>query len=885
LTFQLLLINANRHLGDLQASGNAIRELDATMTLLRRGPAWVEWGSHWTYQAERARGEYQLTTGNPVAAELSFIRATSALQARIDALERGDYKSSTRKVHSRQGIYFNKAVIQARMANALFAQRKLSEAEYYSRLALKTFLEVSARNSAPVAGVLNNLSQTVAEQGRTQESLLLSKYALTSMIESGAAEYSTQMIYARRSYAAALVNGEKFTEAAQQFTLIKSSIAKDEFMKERFKRVNDLDEVVALIFSKQAAQAEVIAKDMYEGSLKINGQNHPRTGWTQAFYAMSLEEQGKTKEARMNFSKAMPVLIDQTRNDAENQTISLKYQKRFAILVESYIGVLFHAAKETPASRNALIAEAFQLADMARGSSVQRAMTQSTARANIKNPALEILARKEQDLQRRANSLNDLLVALSAAPPERQLPAVQAKMKADIEAIKAERNSVKKDIENKFPEYFDLVEPKPITIDRTAKILKPKEVLVTWYFGDRKSYVWAIHSNGLSSFSDIPLNKADVGKDVERLRKALDPGVASIEEIPPFDVALSYKLYTQLIKPVESSLIGKDLLISIPHLSLGQLPISTLLTEAMKQPTKGAKSFAGYQNAPWLMRKIAISQLPSVNALAALRGMPKVTNTEQSFIAFADPYFSKEQAKTSAASSSKQLATRGIPLKLRNAPKTSNVSSAELALLPGLPDTSLEVNEIGKVLNAKEGDIFLHEKASVAQVLKTDFSKKSIVMFSTHGLVPGELDGLLQPALALSSPDVTGEKEGDGLLTMDKILELKLNADWVVLSACNTATGDGNAEAVSGLGRAFFYAGARALLVSNWPVDTVASRELMIDLFKRQQTKDQISKAESLRQAMVNLADNAGAKDAKTNTMAYSYAHPLFWAPFVVVGD
>ncbi len=885
LVFQLLLVNANRQLGDLQASDNAIREVDALITIMRRWNAWSEWGNHWTYLAERARGEHQLTTGNPVAAELSFIRAFSALQARIDALERGEYKSSTRRVHSKQGIYFNKGIVQARMANSLFAQRKLSEAEYYYRLALKTFLEVGTRNTPAVAGVLSGLSQTVAEQGRIQESLILSRYALNSTVESGVADYSTQMIYARRSHAAALVNNEKFTEAAQQFALIKSSVAKDEFMKERFKRVNDLDEVVALIFSKQAPQAEVIAKDMYERSLKINGQNHPRTGWTQAFYAMTLEEQGKTKEARANFSKAMPVLIDQTRNDAENQTISLKYQKRFAILVESYIGVLFNAAKETPASRNAFIAEAFQLADMARGSSVQRALTQSTARSNIKNPALEALARKEQDLQRRANSLNELLVALSAAPPERQLPSVQAKMKADIEAIKAERNSVKKDIENRFPEYFDLVEPKPITIDRTAKILKPKEVLVTWYFGDRKSYVWAIHNNGLSGFSDIPLNKADVGKDVEKLRKALDPGVASIEEIPVFDVALSYKLYTQLIKPVESSLTGKDLLISIPHLSLGQLPIATLLTEAMKQPTKGAKSFAGYQNAPWLMRKIAISQLPSVNALAALRGMPKVNNIEQSFIAFADPYFSKDQAKSSAASSSKQLATRGIPLKLRNAPKTSNVSSAELALLPGLPDTSLEVNEIGKVLNAKEGDIFLHEKASVEQVLKTDFSKKSIVMFSTHGLVPGELDGLLQPALALSSPEVTGEKEGDGLLTMDKILELKLNADWVVLSACNTATGDGNAEAVSGLGRAFFYAGARALLVSNWPVDTVASRELMIDLFKRQQSKDQTSKAESLRQAMVSLADNAGVKDAKTNTMIYSYAHPLFWAPFVVVGD
>lgn len=885
LTLQLLLVNANRQIGDLEAAEAAIRQVDGIMTILKNSNAWSEWGAHWTYQSERARGEYYLTAGKPVAAELSFVRGLNAVEKRVEAFEAGLYKDSTRRVHTRQAVYFNKAIILNRLANSLFAQRKLTEAEYYYRLALKTFLMVGSRNSVAVAGVLNGLSHAVAEQGRIEESLLLSKYALSSSIESGVSESSTNMIYGRRSHAAALVNNEKFQEATQQFSLIKAAIAKDDFMKERFKRLNDLDEVVALIFSKQASQAEEIAKDMYERNLRINGAKHPRTAWTQAFYAMSLEEQGRSKEAKEHFSKAMPVLIDQTRNDAENQTISLKFQKRFSILVESYMGVLFEEAKQNPQQEKQLIAQAFQLADMARGSSVQRALTQSTARSTIKDPALERLARKEQDLQRRANSLNELLVALSSAPPERQLPTVQAKMKADIEAIKAERNLVKKDIENKYPEYFDLVEPKPITVDRTAKILKPTEVLVTWYFGDRKSYVWAIHSNGLNSFASIPVVKKDVSKDVERLRKALDPGVASVEEIPAFDVALSYKLYTQLIKPVEASLIGKDLLISIPHASLGQLPIATLLTESIKQPAKGAKAFVGYQNAPWLMRKIAISQLPSVNALAALRGMPRSVNSEQSFIAFADPYFSKEQAKASGLPGGTQLATRGIPLKLRNAPKTSKVSSAELALLPGLPDTSIEVSEIGKVLNAKEGDIFLHEKASVAQVLQTDFSKKSIVMFSTHGLVPGELDGLLQPALALSSPDVTGEKEGDGLLTMDKILELKLNADWVVLSACNTASGDGNAEAVSGLGRAFFYAGAKALLVSNWPVDTVASRQLMIDLFKKQSSSVKITKPESLRQAMLNLADSGGVRDAKTNALSYSYAHPLFWAPFVVVGD
>jgi CHAT domain-containing protein len=132
---------------------------------------------------------------------------------------------------------------------------------------------------------------------------------------------------------------------------------------------------------------------------------------------------------------------------------------------------------------------------------------------------------------------------------------------------------------------------------------------------------------------------------------------------------------------------------------------------------------------------------------------------------------------------------------------------------------------------------------------------------------------------------VTGENQGDGLLTMEKILTLKLNADWVVLSACNTASGDGaGSEAVSGLGRAFFYAGARALLVSNWPVDSEASRLLMTDLFQRQQQHPGQHKAVYLRDAMQQMIQSTAAKDAQ-GQIKYAYAHPLYWAPFVVVGD
>jgi len=127
--------------------------------------------------------------------------------------------------------------------------------------------------------------------------------------------------------------------------------------------------------------------------------------------------------------------------------------------------------------------------------------------------------------------------------------------------------------------------------------------------------------------------------------------------------------------------------------------------------------------------------------------------------------------------------------------------------------------------------------------------------------------------------------DGDGLLTMGEIFGLKLDADWVVLSACNTGSGDGaGAEAVSGLGRAFFYAGTRALLVSNWPVETTSAKALTTDIFRRQAEDAGLSRAQALRGAMLGLMDGPGYLDGEGRTV-YSYAHPIFWAPFTLIGD
>jgi CHAT domain-containing protein len=243
--------------------------------------------------------------------------------------------------------------------------------------------------------------------------------------------------------------------------------------------------------------------------------------------------------------------------------------------------------------------------------------------------------------------------------------------------------------------------------------------------------------------------------------------------------------------------------------------------------------FSNYRSVPWLARTHAVTTVPSAAALRTLRQLPAGKQNRSELIAFGDPYFSRAQ-EAEAAGEKVKLAdagdkvTRGVPLQRRNALKLEGVDSADLAMLPRLPDTADELKSIALALQADPSKVLNLGKQASEQAVKTmDLSGFKVLAFATHGLVPGELNGLSQPALALSSPTVTGG-DGDGLLTMEEILGLKLDADWVVLSACNTGTGAGaGAEAASGLGRAFFYAGTRAILVTNWSVHSVSARALI----------------------------------------------------------
>ena len=179
-------------------------------------------------------------------------------------------------------------------------------------------------------------------------------------------------------------------------------------------------------------------------------------------------------------------------------------------------------------------------------------------------------------------------------------------------------------------------------------------------------------------------------------------------------------------------------------------------------------------------------------------------------------------------------------------------------------------------------DIFVKERATEGAVERMRLDDRRVVVFATHGQVPGDVRGIDQAALALSNPALSGDVNEDRFLTMQEVLGLKLDADWVVLSACNTASSDGySRDALSGLGRAFFFAGTRSILVSSWAVETTSARSLTVDLFTNE-SRFPGNRAEPLRQAMLSLMKKQGTL---SNGELYSYAHPVFWAPFSLVGD
>ncbi|UWU95263.1 CHAT domain-containing protein [Bradyrhizobium sp. CB1015] len=885
--------NANRTLASILLQMGDVAQAEAhlrrSLTLIQEArtsglPGWratyARLGQNWEGEIEMSRAQIFEARGQFAEAEAAY--RTAELRKRAGnkgVLELENPPAETLLLQVVDGNVLNQARMKAR-------QGRLAEAEVDARRALLARLRDTGKYNPVTPRFVMGLAGILVDQGRYEEAEQLGRVALDISKTVGVPDDSQPTVQLLSQLAGILSLQRKNDEANAMFARIDQAIAKWEPQRRQVFELNP-SRILALYNSGQLDAGIAAAEQLVRKQIGRVGENHFDAASARGTLAVGLMRARRDAEAIREFKAAIPIMMASANENAddENTTVVAARSQRLQTIVESYLALLARA------EGSGVGEETFGLADAVRGRSVQQALAASSARAAAKDPALAELVRKEQDLTKQVNAqlgtLNNVLALPAAERDEKGVQQIQA----SIAALRGQRDKARQEIKQKFPIYADLVSPKPPSVAEIRATLADGEAMLSFYFGQSGSFVWAVPKSGPVAFAAVNARIGDIETKIRKLREALEPQAAMISDIPPFDLKLGYELYELLLKPVESGWKPAKNLIVVTNGALGLLPLSLLPTAPAEVAADEDPLFVGYRNVPWLARTHAVSTVPSAAALRTLRQLPPGKPGRGDLVAFGDPYFNREQQAEAEGGEKVQLAdaggniTRGGPLKRRNSPKLEGVDSAELGLLPRLPDTADELKSIALALQADPSKVLFLGKSATESAVKTmNLSGFRILAFATHGLVPGELNGLTQPALALSSPAVTGEG-GDGLLTMEEILGLKLDADWVVLSACNTGAGAGaGAEAASGLGRAFFYAGTRALLVTNWSVHSQSARQLVTDLFKRQADDPKLSRSEALRQAAMALVDGPGYLNSEGKT-EFAYAHPLFWAPYTIIGD
>jgi CHAT domain-containing protein len=857
------------------------RRLDALMLRLRSSPIWPRNGDFWQTGTAWAKANAFNAAGHLTDAENAYraclIAAAKVLQAMPD----------------HQGGLFYMVDCTAGVMKAQIATGRLAAAAEMAdqlRTAIERMMKVAHRPSIETR-VKAVFGQLAMEQGRLDEARQILLDTLEKLEATTASRSSLRLALSLLQLAQLDMLQGRWSEALewhQRREAKLTAMGKDRGASGTLSP----DYAYTLVRMGKADQALEMMQRMVAARSKLFDENSVSLWEIRAYNGVVLAATGRRAEALKEMQTAIPKMLQLMNGERTSAEAGLLRTARMNWLLDAYILLLAEQASAAAAGDAAAamtaMDEAFRMADLARGSTVQRALAASASRANVSDPALAELARKEQDVQREISSLAESIGNLLSRGRLAEQDKIVADMRSALSGLRQEHTTIQTEITRRFPEYAALLNPQPVGMSAIQKLLKPTEAVVSIYSGSDRTIVWAIPATGRPSFAVVPLSGEQIDLKVKTLREALDPNAEAGGALPKYRFDLSHELYSKLLAPVEAGWRGAQELIVIPHGRLGQLPFGVLTTEPFTA-TSAKIPYAEMADAPWLIKQIAVSQLPAAIALPALRSASKGQRAERAFVGFGDPVFvaagPSASSKPANSSATRSIKRRNLVLSAAKPTAAATDASPQInpqinfGLLPSLPDTALEIEEVAAALSADNArDVFLRHRASENVVKKTDLSNYRVVMFATHGLMSGEMPGVYQPALALSNPALTGDGE-DGMLTMDEILGLKLKADWVVLSACNSAAAGGQTgESVSGLGRAFFYAGAKSLLVTNWAVETESARMLTTDAFRRQAAEPTLARARALQQSALSLMKKTAGK-------SYSYAHPMFWAPYSLVGD
>jgi CHAT domain-containing protein len=620
---------------------------------------------------------------------------------------------------------------------------------------------------------------------------------------------------------------------------------------------------------------------------KALGPDHPKVATSLGSLAWLYRLQRKIDDALVLTRRMSSLLASHFTVDREAASRgALAEQATRSGYFEFHVSLLAQAMQRTPQMRADATQEGFSIAQLARASSTADQVAKMAARYAAGSDALAKLARERQDALAKLEQLDSQIIRTAGQRGKETLAATlrgeEAEVTKKIAALDAR-------LEREYPQYRELTNPKPLELAAAQKLLANDEALVLMLVSRNESFVWALRRND-AGFFKLAIKRAELVEIVKKLRKQLDLGAEDLSQIlsKPFDTALAYELYHKILGPAEPLLAGVQHLIAVPDGALTSLPLGVLVTEpptgstdgpsggAMPNSTRNlgveraaapsrqtATASVGIGTTAWLAKKTAITVLPAVSSLKALRQFASAPAGGEAFSGFGDPALE---------------GSRGDRRQLNQAVLFSRGAIAdvtEVRKIEPLPETAGELRAIARALNAPESALHFRQDATERAVKQGNLARFRNLAFATHGIMSGEFKGLAEPALVLTPPE-KGSDLDDGLLTASEISQLKLDADWVVLSACNTAASDGTpgAEGLSGLARAFFYAGARSLLVSHWAVGSDAAVAITTRMFA--EYAKGVSKSEALRRsllAMMERRDNS------------QFAHPAFWAPFVLVGE
>ncbi len=528
----------------------------------------------------------------------------------------------------------------------------------------------------------------------------------------------------------------------------------------------------------------------------------------------------------------------------------------------------------------------FVTAQRGQNSVAGRALSQAASRIAAGSQDLAALLRERQDQADNLQALIDRL-AEHAQSTGAQTELKIATLKGAIRGAKARISTLDQQLEKDFPEFKELTNPAPLRVDQVQALLRQGEALLMTFTDENYTYVWAI-SKTRADWHRAPLPRADLAAKVQLLRAQLTTtgnnraGKALkkkdfVARIAPFDRGVAHRIYRDVFQPLEPVFKDSHHVMVVVDGPLTSLPLSVLVTQP---PSGDDDTPAAMRETGWLLKRHALTTLPSVSALRALRlaGSRRAPTERRKrktdaspFLGFGDPLLgyrlaARAGATTPASPAGTQIVTRGVYDDVK-----------QVAELAPLPNTARELRKLAQTMGAAPDALFLSEAATETAVKSTDLSGANVLAFATHGLLADGLPGLSEPALVFTPPKQPDATD-DALLTASEAAELKLSADLVILSACDTAGSDGTpgAEGLSGLARAFIYAGARAILVSHWPVDDYAASALTTGMLENMYGMEPTGRAMALQKSALQIL-NDPSQDR--------LAHPRIWAPFVVVGE